>query len=168
MGEERLGCMVRDPRRLYCYWQLASDALERVAAARSPGFVETSRWVLRVSPDGARPRDVEIDGSATSCYVTAAPGTRYRVELGLATAQGEFVPLAAGGEVETPPEPLGRLAARDWGRLGPLLERYMEQVPVGSSATSPGGPASAGTESRAGAPEGSASGEGRTGPPARP
>ena len=141
MGEDILNCMVRDPRWIYCYWELAPDALARASRGRSPRVLDTVRWVLRVSPlvhggKGGEFYDIEIDAEARSWYVKVAPGTRYRVELGLVTVGGDFVPLVSGVEAETPPEPLGEIASRDWGPLSSELERLVEQGLVGSSASS--------------------------------
>ncbi len=144
MDEHRLNCMVRDPHWIYCYWELASDAVERAAGGRGPRLLETVRWVLRVStlegagPGENEPYDVEVDANAGSWYLKVRPGRRMRVELGLVSAGGGFVTLVSGEEVETPPEPLGEIAAGDWGRLKPELERLVARGLVGSSATSSG------------------------------
>ena len=153
-GEGRLNGMVRDPHWIYCYWEVTLDALGRAARGRSPRFLETVRWVLRLSPSASpapshddrsidqagsgedEPYDVEVDAEARDWYLKVRPGTRYRVELGLVTAGGDFVPLASGGEVETPPGALGEIADGDWGPLRPELERLMARGLVGSSATS--------------------------------
>ncbi len=135
MGEDRLNCMARDPHWIYCYWELAGDALERASKGREPRFLETVRWVLRVRADDEAPCDVDIDSTARSWYLRVGPERRVRVELGLVTVGGDFLALASGGEVETPPEALGR-AATERGPLRGELERLLAQGLVGSSANS--------------------------------
>ncbi len=138
MGEDRLNCMARDPHWVHCYWELAGDALKRASKGRGPRFLETVRWVLRVRAAGGAPSDVDIDSAARSWYLRVGPGRRVGVELGLVTVGGDFLALASGGEVETPPEPLGGVAA-ERGLRGPLggeLERLLAQGLVGSSANS--------------------------------
>jgi hypothetical protein len=128
--------MVRDPNWIYCYWDVASEALEAASRGRGPRFFETVRWVLRVETGDDEPREIEIDSKARSSYLQVRPGTRCRVQLGLVAVGGEFLALVPGEEVETPPEPTGEIAARDWGPMGSELERLMEQGLLGSSASS--------------------------------
>lgn len=135
MGEDRLNCMARDPHWIYCYWELAGDALERASKGRGPRFLETVRWVLRVSAAEEAPFDVDIDSASRSWYLRVGPGRRVGVELGLVSVGGDFLALASGGEVETPPEPLGGVAAHR-GPLRRELERLVSQGLVGSSANS--------------------------------
>ena len=136
VADNRLSCMVRDPHWIYCYWDVACDALETASRGRGPRFSETVRWVLRVETGDDEPREIEIDSKARSSYVKVRPGTRCRVQLGLVAVGGEFLALVQGEEVETPPEPMGEIAARDWGPMGAELEHLMEQGLVGSSASS--------------------------------
>ena len=133
MGEARLSCMVRDPHCIHCSWELAG-------AGSPPRPLEAVRWVLRVAMGDEAPYDVEIDPAARSWYLRVDPGRRYRVELGRVTGGGEFLALASGGEVRTPPEPLGALGrGRAGGDRAPLsreFARLLAQGLVGSSANS--------------------------------
>ncbi len=135
MGEDRLNCMARDPHWIHCYWELAGDALERALKGREPRFLETVRWELRVRAAGGALSDVDIDSASRSWYLRVGPGRRVRVELGLVSVGGDFLALVSGGEVETPPEPLGEATA-DRGPLRGELERLLAQGLVGSSANS--------------------------------
>jgi hypothetical protein len=136
VADSRLSCMVRDPYWIYCYWDVACEALETASRGRGPSFFETVRWVLRVKTGDDEPREIEIDSKERSAYLKVRPGTRCRVQLGLVAVGGEFLALVPGEEVETPPEPMGEMAARDLGPMGLELERLMEQGLVGSSASS--------------------------------
>ncbi len=137
VGEDRLNCMVRDAHWIYCYWELAGDAVERASRGRGPGFLQTVRWALRMSPAEGEPYDVDVGPTDRGRYVRVRPSERCGVELGLLTSGGEFLALVSGGEVTMPPGPFGEIADRDWGPLASELERFVEQGLVGSSANSP-------------------------------
>ncbi len=103
-GLDRLTLMVRDPHWLYCYWELSPVVYSEARAE----FSGPSWTVLRVHLlDEA---DAIVDGweygvgpDSTSWYVnTARPGARFRAELGLRDAGGQYRRLVASNTVAAP------------------------------------------------------------------
>ncbi|MHC4247556.1 MAG: 1,4-alpha-glucan branching protein domain-containing protein, partial [Planctomycetota bacterium] len=125
-GEDDLSVQARDARWLFCYWELGGSGTERVIAERGRGFLESCRWVLRVSPSNALAYHVDISPEACNWYLQASPRTRYRVEIGLLSPGGEFVGLAEGREVETPPEGFSETFGGERG----WLEEEFETIPL--------------------------------------
>ncbi len=134
-GEDRLGCLVRDPHWVHCYWELEGGACGRVAEARGQDFLDSCRWVIRVSPEGAAMFDVDVSPHDRSWYLKLAPRGRYRLELGLVSPESEYIMLAPGNDVETPPEALaGEDGIPEWRPLRVELDRLLALGRAGSSA----------------------------------
>jgi 1,4-alpha-glucan branching enzyme len=136
-GEDRLGCLVRDPYWAHCYWELEGGACGRVADERGQEFLDSCRWVVRVAPEGAPLSDVTVSPQARSWHIKLEPRRRYRMELGLVSPDGEYIMLAPGNDVETPPEALageGGGGGTEWRPLRAELERLLAFGRVGSSA----------------------------------
>lgn len=111
-GQDRIGVLVRDPWTLFVHWELTPRT--RITALRQLGAdAEGTREVLRVVDvsdtttgdlAGSRGTEVDIPPGADSRYVPVdAPDRRYRIELGLRTAQGRFLPLLSTHGATTPP-----------------------------------------------------------------
>jgi hypothetical protein len=67
---------------------------------------ETAREVLRVFELGTMPpfwQDIDVEAGAERAYATVESDRSYRVEVGLRTAGGRFIPLAISNTVTTPP-----------------------------------------------------------------
>ncbi|MHC5055258.1 MAG: 1,4-alpha-glucan branching protein domain-containing protein [Planctomycetota bacterium] len=131
-GEDDLNVQARDARWLFCYWELGGSGTERVIAERGRGFLESCRWVLHVSPSNALAYHVDISPEACNWYLQASPRTRYRVEIGLLSPGGEFVGLAEGREVETPPEGFSETFGGERGWLKEEFELIPLRGPSGS------------------------------------
>ncbi len=103
-GRNRLTLMVRDPNWLYCYWELRPDLLDEARGE----FAGDSWRVLRVhllAEDGSVVDAWEygVGPDAMCWYVnTARPGSRFRAELGLRDAGGQYRLLVSGNTVTVP------------------------------------------------------------------
>jgi len=135
-GEDRLGCLVRDPHWVHCYWELEGGACGRVAESRGQDFLGACQWVVRVAPEGAPVFDVPVAPQARSWYVKLEPKGRYRMDLGVVAPDGEYILLAPGNDVETPPEALadGGGGPAEWRPLREELDRLLSLGRGGSSA----------------------------------
>ncbi len=117
----RVVLLARDPWWLFAHWEISS--IERVEALRKLGSEgEGVRQVLRVhgpQEDGLPSWDIELEpGAQRIHFPVARPGRAYRVEVGLRTRTGRFVPLMSSNTVTTPAAwPSSDLAVR-WVALG--------------------------------------------------
>jgi len=136
-GESRLGCLLRDPHWIYCHWELAADASQRIARTRGADLVGSCRWVLRVTPEGAGTYDVEVDQEARSWYLKVRAKTRYRVELGLVSPAGEYMLLLGGGEIETPSDTVDVLSRRGPAAVHDEVRRILAAGTVSSASFAP-------------------------------
>lgn len=121
-GTDRVVLLARDPWWLFAWWEITPET--RVEALRRLGAeAEGARFVLRVhlldGPHAVRTFDVDLPAGAEHWHVeTGRPATPVRVEIGLGTVGGAFVPLVVSGIVTTPPAgPSGDTAVR-WTRIG--------------------------------------------------
>ena len=162
-GDDKLAAMIRDPRWVYCYWELDGGGCQRVIDERGQAFADAAAWVIREhNLSSGSSDDAGIDAGARSWYLQIEPGTRYRFEIGMKSPEGEFLSIAASGEVETPREGLSDQVDEQWMLIREELEQLIEAmdgvtygVPgsalgrkfegsirlnlLGSSMTSPGG-----------------------------
>ncbi len=102
----RAALIARDPWSLFAHWEV--PAVRRVEMLRALGTDgETAREVLRLYDTAQLAstfRDVELaPGAGHADIGDVAPGRSYRVEIGLRTVTGRFVPLVASTVASTPP-----------------------------------------------------------------
>jgi hypothetical protein len=105
-GFDRAVLVPRDPWWLFAYWEITP--LTRVTALRALGEeAEGASEMLRLHADadgGPVVVDVALPSGTERWHLEAGrPATRFRVEVGLRTRSGRFVPLVASGVVDTPP-----------------------------------------------------------------
>lgn len=92
-GHPRVTLMVVDPYLIYAYWDVD-------VATLPPG---TKSAVLRFHAEAERGFEEDVDLRARNWYVhVRTPAQSYYAELGVKTAAGEFIPVAASNEVRTP------------------------------------------------------------------
>ena len=132
-GEDRMGCLVRDPHWIHCYWELEGGICQRIADERGQDFMDACRWVIRAISSEGSVRDTRIDILARSRRIRVNPKTRYRVELGLVSPDGEYVKLIAGDEIETPPESPDLFTGLLSEQPEQQIEEMMELITVSSS-----------------------------------
>lgn len=102
---DRLVALPRDPRWIFCYWELAGGTLDRLRNELGIDAINHSAWVLRqhrIHEDVAL--DIEIHPSAGNWYIEVGKPGRYQFEIGLTDPKGEWHSLAATQEIETPAE----------------------------------------------------------------
>jgi hypothetical protein len=110
-GADRVTAMVVDPERLYVYWEVTDDAIERARGALGPGGPDA--WLcLRVYDVTGR----IFDGTNAHSYFDHAvsrddrqwfffigkPASTAIVELGLRSHEGFFVRVARSGRADFP------------------------------------------------------------------
>jgi hypothetical protein len=127
-GQDRVTAIVIDPERLYVYWEVTDDAIDRARAGLGPGGRES--WLnLRVYDvtgrlfDGTNAHgytDTRVERSDRQWFFSIGrPASEACVELGMRSTEGYFVKIARSGRVEFPrltavfrPEPLEWLTVR--------------------------------------------------------
>ncbi|MCP4547740.1 MAG: DUF4912 domain-containing protein [bacterium] len=129
-GENRITLMVRDPRWLFCYWEVTPRLL---ATARAE-FDGPSRKVLRVHMLDAD--DHVFDGweqgvsdRASNWYLQSnRPGTRFRIELGLTDDSGRYIRLVISNTVVTPIDSPSEKWNEEWVGLSRETWEYLERA----------------------------------------
>ncbi|MBI5815247.1 MAG: DUF4912 domain-containing protein [Nitrospinae bacterium] len=148
-GDTRIVALVRDPFKLYLYWELTGEAVEaaRASLGREWGSV---RWALRVYDvtgvnTGAAHRyfDVEVDPAAGSRYLDVDKADcEYRVALGLMDADGAFAAVAVSNVARTPRAEMSPSTGLEWsgpaeamtalyGHAGRMMMGSMESSMLG-------------------------------------
>jgi hypothetical protein len=110
-GQDRVTAMVVDPERLYVYWEVTDEAIERTRAELGPGGQDA--WLnLRIYDVTGR----IFDGNNANAYFDQSvsrtdrqwfffigkPTSTAVVELGLKSREGYFVRVARSGRAEFP------------------------------------------------------------------
>jgi hypothetical protein len=128
-GDDRIVALVRDPRNLFVYWELAGGAYERAAAELGRAAVAGALWVLRIvrMTDG-RFFDIAVDPAAGNWYLQVEAGCRYQVKVGLVLSCDVFLELAASAEVATPPETASDRIDEEWMLLSEELGQLMKTM----------------------------------------
>ena len=154
-GRDRVTAMAVDPERLYVYWEVTDEALERARAALGPGGRDA--WLnLRVYDVTSRIFDGTnahhyFDHSVSRTdrqwfFFIGRPSSTVIVEVGLKSAEGYFVRVARSGRADFPrrePVSPGRV---EWltvrsasGEVGEPATDTRETLAVVSSGAGPTG-----------------------------
>lgn len=110
-GQDRVTAIVIDPERLFVYWEVTDEAIDRARAGLGPGGRES--WLdLRVYDvtgrlfDGTNAHgytDTRVERSDRQWFFTVGrPDTEACVELGMRSTEGFFVKIARSGRVAFP------------------------------------------------------------------
>jgi uncharacterized protein len=158
---DRCRLMVRDPHCVHAYWEVTEESVERLTTELAGEFSE-SRPILRVhgipiSGDPDEPPagffDVDLAADATSAYVDVPrPNRGYRVDVGVVTAQGLFIPLASSNTVITPRDSASRDVTEAWAKP-PAAGAPMAPAPPpagGTGEPAASGPAEGGSQAATG------------------
>jgi len=136
---DRVHLIARDPTSLFAFWTLSAHT--RLRTLRALGNAASgARAALRVCPDEAPTRVIMLGPDDDTCIIEAVPRVHYEVEVGLATADGGFVPLARSAPVVTAPDVPSSDSAVTWVRTSaptrPVAHvwsgRRVTTIPVGS------------------------------------
>jgi hypothetical protein len=110
--ETYLRVLPRDPSLVFSYWEIAGDTLERIKNS-FPGSTENASPPLlrlyEISAGSGRKQgekavgDIAIGKGTFSQYIRVPePGHRYRIEYGITTQNGTFVPFCSSNPVDVP------------------------------------------------------------------
>jgi hypothetical protein len=125
-GDDRIVALVRDPRALFAYWEVAGGAYERARAERGEAALAGAVWVLRVTRvNDGQFFDIPVSPGAGNWYLHVEPASRYQVKIGLVLASGQFVELAASDVISTPPEDISERIDEEWMLVSEEFERLM-------------------------------------------
>ena len=149
-GHDRITAMVVDPNRLYLYWELTDQAIEKARAGLGPAGKDA--WLsLRVYDitgrifDGTNSHsyfDIKVDRSDRQWFIhIGKPASTHLIEIGLKSIEGYFVKIVRSGRADFPrfePSPDGTidwLTVRPGGPVG-----HPERGAPPSDAAGGGGP----------------------------
>jgi hypothetical protein len=110
--ETYLRVLPRDPHLVFTYWEIAGATLEKAGKTLPDDTEKTLPALLRLYDAGARASrkqrekavgDIPVEKGVYSRYIRVPePGRRYRLEYGITTETGRFVPLCASNPVDVP------------------------------------------------------------------
>jgi hypothetical protein len=141
-GFDRLVAAPRDPRYIFCYWELHGNRLPEVRNARGQGFIDSCAWVMRLYRlNEGSAIDMEIDPSVGNWYIDVGGPGRYQLELALLSPDGEWITLLVSQIIETPADSPSSVIDEEWA-LRPedeeamlrLMRLDMSGAKVGGSA----------------------------------
>jgi len=128
-GEDKLMALVRDPRWVFCYWELEGGACQRIIDERGSDFLSSAAWVVREhNLTAGSSTDAPVDAGAGNWYLKVEPESRYRFEIGVVSPGGEFLAVASSAEVETPPEGVSDEVDEQWMLVRADLDRLIEAM----------------------------------------
>jgi hypothetical protein len=165
-GVDRIRAMAVDPERLFAYWEITDDAIERARGQLGPNGPHAS-LALRVYDVSGR----IFDGTNAHGHFDHAvaredrqwffeigkPASEACLEVGLRTDDGHFLRIARSGRVEFPPRvsrsprPPAWLTVRTWdGQAHPSADPCPDRSDGGDASSADGGLGDVGTGIEAG------------------
>ena len=153
-GRDMLTVLVRDPRWIFCYWEIIGGTVENFKKQLGDEF-EKAKFVLRAydvsgvnftGSNANRFFDVSVNRYANNWYIeTGAPGSSWCVDLGFLLPDGRFITILRSNIVHTPPEGASEITDEEWmipdwmfarlygmgfglGRSSPVGKAWQERV----------------------------------------
>jgi len=138
-GRDVLVAMVRDPKCIHCYWELAGGARRTLAQRCGRDVVARGQWILRTHNVAAGDyRDTDITVDSRRWYLHVADDCELRVEIGLRVSEDRFLAVARSNTVVTPPLSISESADEQWMIVEEAFRKLMEISHAGSISSSPG------------------------------
>ena len=119
--DNRVTLIARDPRWVFCYWEIIPEAQKEGLRALGKNPDQT-RWNLRVYgfvPSAPNERhiagDLQIDFSTGKSYLELSPsGASFQAELGLMDDEGNFFPIAVSNRIDLPQDRPAETIDEEW------------------------------------------------------
>ena len=122
-GRDMLTVLVRDPRWIFCYWEVIGGTVENFKKQLGDEF-EKAKFVLRAydvsgvnftGSNANRFFDVSVNRYANNWYIeTGAPGSSWCVDLGFLLPDGRFITILRSNIVQMPPEGASEITDEEW------------------------------------------------------
>jgi len=122
-GRDMLTVLVRDPRWIFCFWEVTGGTIENFKRQLGGEF-EKAKMVLRAydvsginftGSNANRFFDVSINKYANNWYIeTGAPDTSWCVDLGLILTDGSFITILRSNIVRMPSEGASDITDEEW------------------------------------------------------
>lgn len=158
-GQDQVVLIARDPRCLFAYWEIQPKTERTAQSQLLPQEVPGLQTVLRVysirnpgsrSEESRRLQDIGFSGLAKNWYISVPEaGSFYRVEIGILTAAGRFVPMAMSNVTATPPAVASENLDPEWAPDPQLFDKFISEL----SFSSPGSSSTAAFSSHTRLPE---------------
>ena len=138
-GEDRITAMAKDPNWIFAYWELTGPRKMEVEKQCGRETLENAAWVLRVHDCAlSRWSDIRIDVGAGNWYIPVSEDRRFRVEIGVVTPEGRFIPFASSKELQTPRSGPSPEVSEGWMVSDETFRKFLAvSYPVGASGLSP-------------------------------
>ncbi len=122
-NDNKIVAMARDPWWVHVYWEINRERLDSIMHNLA-GRMNSSRFILRVYDvtnvnfNGSNANsffDIDITLDASNWYINVGGSDRfYCVDIGILTADGEFVVLARSNVVSTPRDVPSWITDEEW------------------------------------------------------
>jgi hypothetical protein len=125
---DRLQLMVQSPFRVFAYWEVTPERLQKVLAPFPKNEQPAFRVILRWIEIGKGMQQAFDSGAASEWWFAARPGCRYQAELCLHSEEFGAISVFASNEVETPSDSVAQtvLEIEDSAETTKLLSRLVE------------------------------------------
>jgi len=125
---DRLQLMVQSPFRVFAYWEVTPERLQKVLAPFPKNEQTAFRMILRWIEIGKGMQQAFDSGAASEWWFAARPGSRYQAELCLHSEEFGAISVFASNEVETPGDSVAQttLEIEDCAETTKLLSRLVE------------------------------------------
>lgn len=103
-GDTKVVLLTRDPEWIFAYWEINPETRKKHGLLRGTHSKSIALRVHTLSSKAHIPAyDVPVNDYTSSWYVRVpAGGSRFRVDLGVFDAKGQFVVLASSNEIDIP------------------------------------------------------------------
>ncbi len=109
-GMDRLQLMVQSPFRVFAYWEVTSERLQKALAPFPQEEHNSFRMILKWIEHGQGQYQAYDSGAASEWWFETRPGCRYRAELCLHSEEFGAIPVIGSNEVETPSHSMAEAA----------------------------------------------------------
>lgn len=127
-NRDRLQLMVQSPFRVFAYWEVTPERLQKALAPFPKEEHHSFRMILRWIEIGQDPHQAFDSGAASEWWFATRPGSRYQAELCLHSEIYGAIPVFTSNEVETPSDSIAQTALEkeECAETTRLLSRLVE------------------------------------------
>ncbi len=126
---DKIGAFAKDPNWVFVYWDLSGNRREEVAQSHGPDIFNISRWHLRVRDLSCDDYvDFPISVNAKNWYIPVSEDKTFKVEIGLLTPEGDFIPFAATAEIRTPRSRPSDNVSEQWMIADKKFQQFLQHV----------------------------------------
>jgi len=137
-GETKIALLPRDPRWIYAYWEIAEAKKEEVRRKRGAEIFSRGSLTLRFydvtdiifnGRNAHKQFDVKVYSEIGNWYFQVPEsGRTYLSDIGLLTAEGEFIVLARSNAVSLPKGKISEIGDEEWMIVKEEFEKLVKKM----------------------------------------